>query len=253
MRSETISIHGGFDHDPATKAVAPPIYQNVAYEFDSADHGAALFNLEVEGFRYSRISNPTTDILEKRVAQLEGGAGALAVASGQAALAYAFLTLADHGGNIVAPPQLYGTTHTLLAHTLRRNGVEARFARSDRAEDIAPLIDETTRAVFCESIGNPAGNICDIEAIARVAHERGVPLIVDNTVATPILLRPIAHGADIVVHSLTKFMGGHGVAMGGAIVDSGAFDWKAQAERFPQFSEPDESYHGLVYCRALRR
>ncbi len=248
MRSETISIHGGFDHDPATKAVAPPIYQNVAYEFDSADHGAALFNLEVEGFRYSRISNPTTDILEKRVAQLEGGAGALAVASGQAALAYAFLTLADHGGNIVAPPQLYGTTHTLLAHPLRRNGVEARFARSDRAEDIAPLIDETTRAVFCESIGNPAGNICDIEAIAKVAHERGVPLIVDNTVATPILLRPIAHGADIVVHSLTKFMGGHGVAMGGAIVDSGAFDWKAQAERFPQFSEPDESYHGLVYC-----
>jgi len=248
MRSETISIHGGFDHDPATKAVAPPIYQNVAYEFDSADHGAALFNLEVEGFRYSRISNPTTDILEKRVAQLEGGVAALAVASGQAALAYAFLTLADHGGNIVAPPQLYGTTHTLLAHTLRRNGVEARFARSDRAEDIAVLIDDATRAVFCESIGNPAGNICDIEAIAKVAHERGVPLIVDNTVATPILLRPIAHGADIVVHSLTKFMGGHGVAMGGAIVDSGAFDWKAQAARFPQFSEPDDSYHGLVYC-----
>ncbi len=248
MRSETISIHGGFDHDPATKAVAPPIYQTVAYEFDSADHGAALFNLEVEGFRYSRISNPTVDILEKRVAQLEGGAAALAVASGQAALAYAFLTLADHGGNIVAPPTLYGTTHTLLAHTLRRNGVEARFAASERAEDIAPLIDGATRAVFCESIGNPAGNICDIEAIARVAHERGVPLIVDNTVATPILLRPIAHGADIVVHSLTKFMGGHGVAMGGAIVDSGAFDWTANAKRFPQFSEPDESYHGLVYC-----
>ena len=247
MRSETISIHGGFDCDPTTKAVAPPIYQNVAYEFDSADHGAALFNLEVEGFRYSRISNPTTEILEKRVAQLEGGVSALAVASGQAALAYAFLTLADNGGNIVAPPQLYGTSHTLLAHTLRRNGVEARFAKSDRAEDIAPLIDETTRAVFCETIGNPAGNICDIEAIAAVAHARGVPLIVDNTVATPILMRPIAHGADIVVHSLTKFMGGHGVAMGGAIVDSGAFDWKAQAKRFPQFSEPDESYHGLVY------
>ena len=249
MRSETISIHGGFDCDPTTKAVAPPIYQNVAYEFDSADHGAALFNLETEGYRYSRISNPTTDILEKRVAQLEGGVSALAVASGQAALAYAFLTLADNGGNIVAPPQLYGTTHTLLAHTLRRNGVEARFAASDRAEDIAPLIDETTRAVFCETIGNPAGNICDIEAIAAVAHARGVPLIVDNTVATPILMRPIAHGADIVVHSLTKFMGGHGVAMGGAIVDSGAFDWTAQAKRFPQFSEPDESYHGLVYSQ----
>jgi O-acetylhomoserine (thiol)-lyase len=247
MRSETISIHGGFDCDPTTKAVAPPIYQNVAYEFDSADHGAALFNLEAEGYRYSRIANPTTDILEKRVAQLEGGAAALAVASGQAALAYAFLTLADGGGNIVAPPQLYGTTHTLLAHTLRHNGVEARFARSDRADDIALLIDDATRAVFCETIGNPAGNICDIEAIAAVAHARGVPLIVDNTVATPILLRPIEHGADIVVHSLTKFMGGHGVAMGGAIVDSGAFDWAAQPKRFPQFSEPDESYHGLIY------
>ncbi len=248
MRSETISIHGGFDHDPTTKAVAPPIYQNVAYEFESADQAAALFNLEVEGFRYSRVSNPTADILEKRVAQLEGGVAALAVASGQAALAYAFLTLADRGGNIVAPPTLYGTTHTLLAHILRRNGVEARFARSERPEDIAPLIDETTRAVFCELIGNPAGNVCDIEAIAKVAHERGVPLIVDNTVATPILLRPIAHGADIVVHSLTKFMGGHGAAMGGAIVDSGAFDWTAQAKRFPQFSEPEESYHGLVYA-----
>jgi O-acetylhomoserine (thiol)-lyase len=249
MRSETISIHGGFDHDPVTKAVAPPIYQNVAYQFDSADHGAALFNLEADGFRYSRIANPTTDVLEKRVALLEGGVGALAVASGQAALAYAFLTLADHGGNIVAPPQLYGTTHTLLAHTLRRSGVEARFAAGDSAEEIAARIDAATRAVFCESIGNPAGNICDIEAIAAAAHARGVPLIVDNTVATPILLRPIAHGADIVVHSLTKFMGGHGAAMGGAIVDSGAFDWTAHAERFPQFSQPDESYHGLVYSQ----
>src|SRR5271156_6964485 len=253
MRSETISVHGGFGRDPATKAVAPPIYQNVAYEFESADEAAAMFNLEVPGYRYSRIANPTTDILEKRVAQLEGGVAALAVASGQAALNYAFLTLADRGGSIVAPPQLYGTTHTLLAHTLRRNGVEARFAKSDRAEDIAPLIDETTRAVFCESIGNPAGNICDIEAIARIAHERGVPLIVDNTVATPILLRPIAHGADIVVHSLTKFMGGHGVAMGGAIVDSGAFDWMAHAKRFPQFCEPDASSHGLVYAERFGR
>ncbi len=248
MRNETISIHGGFDHDPATKAVAPPIYQTVAYEFDSADHGAALFNLEVEGYRYSRIANPTTDILEKRVALLEGGASALALASGQAALAYAFLTLADHGGSIVAPPTLYGTTHTLLAHTLRHNRVEARFAKSERAEDIAPLIDGSTRALFCESIGNPAGNICDIAALADLAHAHGVPLVVDNTVATPILLRPIEHGADIVVHSLTKFMGGHGVAMGGAIVDAGRFDWRAQAARFPQFSEPDESYHGLVYC-----
>jgi O-acetylhomoserine (thiol)-lyase len=248
MRRETISIHGGFIFDPATKAVAPPIYQNVAYEFDSADHGAALFNLETPGFRYSRIANPTTDILEKRVAQLEGGVSALAVASGQAALTYAFLTLADRGGNIVAPPQLYGTTHTLLAHTLKWHGIEARFAPSDRAVDIAHLIDETTRAVFCESVGNPAGNICDIEALAEVSHARGVPLLVDNTVATPILLRPIEHGADVVVHSLTKFMGGHGVAMGGAIVDSGGFDWRAQSSRFPMFCEPDDSYHGLVYA-----
>jgi len=248
MRKETISIHGGFTCDPATKAVAPPIYQNVGYEFESADQAAALFNLEVPGFRYSRIANPTTDILEKRVAQLEGGVSALAVASGQAALAYAFLTLADRGGSIVTPPQLYGTTHTLLAHTLKRQGIQARFAASDRAADMAPLVDESTRAIFCESVGNPAGNICDIEALAEIARGRGVPLIVDNTVATPMLLRPIEHGADIVVHSLTKFMGGHGVAMGGAIVDSGRFDWTSQASRFPMFCEPDESYHGLVYA-----
>ena len=248
MRSETISIHGGFGHDPTTRAVAAPIYQNVAYEFESADEAAAMFNLEAPGYRYSRIANPTTDILERRVAQLEGGVAALAVASGQAALNYAFLTLADRGGGIVAPPQLYGTTHTLLAHTLKRNGVDARFAKSDRAEDIAAEIDENTRAVFCESVGNPAGNICDLEAIAKVAHAAGVPLIVDNTVATPILLRPFEHGADIVVHSLTKFMGGHGVAMGGAIVDSGKFDWRAHAARFPMLCEPDESYHGLVYA-----
>jgi O-acetylhomoserine (thiol)-lyase len=247
MRRETITVHGGFVCDPATHAVAPPIYQNVAFEFDSADHGAALFNLEVEGYRYSRINNPTVDILENRIAMLEGGRSALAVASGQAALAYAFLTLADRGGNIVAPPQLYGTTHTLLAHTLKRNGVEARFAASDRAADLERLIDDDTRAVFCESIGNPAGNICDIEALAALAHAHGAPLIVDNTVATPMLLRPIEYGADIVVHSLTKFMGGHGAAMGGAIVDSGTFDWRAAARRFPMFSEPDESYHGLVY------
>ena len=247
MRNETLSIHGGFASDPSTKAVAVPVYQTVAYEFDSADHGAALFNLEVEGFRYSRISNPTTEVLERRVALLEGGVGALSAASGQAALNNAILTLADHGGNIVSPPQLYGTTHTLFAHNFRRQGIEARFARSDRAEDIEPLIDDNTRAVFCETIGNPAGNVCDIEALAQAAHRHGVPLVVDNTVATPILLRPIDYGADIVVHSLTKFMGGHGVAMGGAIVDAGRFDWREHAARFPMFSEPDESYHGMVY------
>jgi O-acetylhomoserine (thiol)-lyase len=253
MRNETISVHGGFVSDPTTKAVAVPIYQSVAYAFDNADHGAALFNLETDGFRYSRISNPTNEVLERRVAALEGGVAAISVASGQAALNYAFLTLADCGGNIVSPPQLYGTTHTLLAHNMRRQGIEARFAANDGAEAIERLIDENTRAVFCESIGNPAGNICDIEAFAKAAHRHGVPLVVDNTVATPILLRPIEYGADIVVHSLTKFMGGHGAAMGGAIVDSGAFDWAAEARRFPMFSEPDESYHGLVYLDRFGR
>ena len=248
MRRETMAVHSGFDCDPTTKAVAVPIYQSVAYAFDSADHGAALFNLEQEGFRYSRISNPTNQVLEQRVAELEGGVAGVSLASGQAALHYAFVTLADHGGNIVTTPQLYGTTHTLLSHVLKRQGIEGRFAASDSAADIEALIDEDTRAVFCESVGNPAGNVCDIEAIAAAAHRHGVPLIVDNTVATPILLRPIEHGADIVVHSLTKFMGGHGAVMGGMVVDGGRFDWRANARRFPMFSEPDESYHGLIYA-----
>jgi O-acetylhomoserine (thiol)-lyase len=247
MRKETIAVHGGFNHDPATHAVAVPIYQTVAYAFDSADHGAALFNLESDGFRYSRISNPTVDVLEQRIAALEGGQAALAVSTGQAALYYAIATLADCGGNIVSVPQLYGTTHTLFSHILPKQGITCRFAASDRAEDVARLIDENTRAVFCESIGNPAGNICDIERLAEVAHAHGVPLVVDNTVATPILLRPIDYGADIVVHSLTKFMGGHGTSLGGAVVDSGNFPWAQNAHRFPMFCEPDPSYHGLVY------
>lgn len=248
MRAETIAVHAGFEHDPTTHAVAVPIYQSVAYSFDSADHGAALFNLEEEGFRYSRIANPTVAVLEKRVAELEGGHSALAVATGQAALHYAIATLADHGGNIVSVPQLYGTTHTLLAHVLPRQGITTRFAASDSPDDIAKLIDGDTRAVYCESIGNPAGNICDIAALAEVAHAHGVPLVVDNTVATPILLRPIEHGADIVIGSLTKFMGGHGTTLGGILVDSGRFPWMAHAKRFPMFCEPDVSYHGLVYA-----
>jgi O-acetylhomoserine (thiol)-lyase len=247
MKSETKAIHSGYDVEPTTKAVAVPIYQTVAYAFDSAEHGAALFNLEVEGFRYSRINNPTNAVLERRVAALEGGIEALSVSSGQAALNYAVSNLTDMGTNIVSVPQLYGTTHTLFAHVLRRQGVEARFAPSDRAEAIDALIDQNTRAVFCESIGNPAGNICDIESLAAVAHRHGVPLIVDNTVATPILLRPIEYGADVVVHSLTKFMGGHGTTMGGIIVDSGKFPWKRHRKRFPMLTEPDQSYHGLVY------
>jgi O-acetylhomoserine (thiol)-lyase len=253
MQRETVAVHGGFDFDPATHAVAAPIYQTVAYAFDSADHGAALFNLEVEGYRYSRISNPTTEVLEKRVAALEGGVEAIALASGQAALYFALVNLADQGGNIVATPQLYGTTHTLLSHILPRQGIEGRFAQSDAPEAAERLIDENTRAVFCESVGNPAGNICDIEAMAAIAHRNGVPLVVDNTVATPILMRPIEFGADVVVHSLTKFMGGHGTTLGGAVVDSGAFDWKSHAACFPMFSEPDKSYHGLVYTERFGR
>src|ERR1700743_3244115 len=247
MRNETMSIHAGYDPEPTTKSVSVPIYQTVAYAFDSADHGAALFNLETEGFRYSRISNPTTAVLEKRVAELEGGVGALAVAPGQAALHFSFVNVADHGGNIVSVPQLYGTTHTLLGHILPRQGITGRFDESDPPDAIERLIDENTRAVFAETIGNPAGNICDIEALARAAHRHGVPLVVDNTVATPILLKPFDYGADIAIHSLTKFLGGHGTTLGGMIVDSGRFPWKEQARRFPFFSEPDNSYHGLIY------
>ena len=248
MKNETVAVHGGYESDPTTKAVAVPIYQTVAYEFDSADHGAALFNLEVEGYRYGRISNPTTAVLERRVAALEGGVEALCVASGQAALNYAVLNLTALGTNIVSVPQLYGTTYTLFGHILPSQGINVRFAESDRPEAIEKLIDDGTRAIFCESVGNPAGNICDIEALAAVGERHGVPLIVDNTVATPILLRPIDYGADIVVHSLTKFMGGHGTTIGGAIVDSSKFPWKANARRFPMFNEPDASYHGLVYA-----
>ncbi len=247
MKSDTVAVHGGYETEPTTRAVAVPIYQTVAYEFESADHGAALFNLEVEGHRYSRISNPTTAVLERRIAELEGGVEALCVSSGQAALNYAMLNLADMGGNIVSVPQLYGTTHTLFAHVLPSQGIAVRFAESDAPAAIEKLIDENTRGIFCESIGNPAGNICDIEALANVAERRGVPLVVDNTLATPILLRPIDYGADIVIHSLTKFLGGHGTTLGGAIVDSGRFPWQAHARRFPKFNEPDPSYHGLIY------
>lgn len=249
FRNETIALHAGYEVDPTTKAVAVPIYQTVAYAFDSAEHGAALFNLEVDGYRYSRISNPTTAVLERRVAALEGGLEALSVSTGQAALHYAVLNLATMGKNIVSVPQLYGTTHTLFAHLLPSLGIAVRFAESDAPSAIERLIDNDTRGVFCESVGNPAGNICDVEALATVAHRHGVPLIVDNTVAPPILLRPVEYGADIVVHSLTKFMGGHGTTLGGIIVDSGNFPWEEHCQRFPMFSEPDASYHGLVYTK----
>lgn len=253
MRSETIAIHAGYEVDPTTRAVAVPIYQTVAYAFDSAAHGAALFDLEAEGFRYSRISNPTTAVLERRMAALEGGLEAMAVSSGQTAIYYALANVADAGCNVVSVPQLYGTTYTLFAHYLPRLGTEVRIAESDAPAAIAACMDAHTRAVYCESIGNPAGNICDVAALAELAHRHGVPLIVDNTVASPVLLRPIEHGADIVVHSLTKFLGGHGTTLGGVIIDAGRFDWSANAARYPMFSQPDASYHGLVYTEHFGR
>jgi O-acetylhomoserine (thiol)-lyase len=247
VKRDTIAIHGGYEVDPTTKAVAVPIYQTVSYAFDSADHAAALFNLEAEGYRYTRIGNPTTAVLERRVAALEGGLDALCVSSGQAAVNYAVLNVTQLGSNIVSVPQLYGTTHTLFAHILPSQGVVVRFAETDHPQALEKLIDDKTSAIFCESVGNPAGNICDIEALANLAHRHGIPLIVDNTVASPILLRPIEHGADIVLHSLTKFLGGHGTTLGGAIIDSGNFSWKEHASRFPMFNQPDASYHGMVY------
>lgn len=251
MRDETKLIHSGYETDPTTHAVATPIYQTVAYEFDNAQHGADLFNLAVPGNIYTRIMNPTTDVLEKRVADLEGGVGGLALSAGSAAINYSILNIAEAGSNIVTTPQLYGGTYTLFAHMLPRLGIEVRFAGGDGPDDIAPLIDAQTKAVFSETIGNPAGNIIDIEALAQCAHEHGVPLIVDNTVATPILIKPIEYGADIVVHSLTKYMGGHGNSLGGIIVDGGTFPWADHGERFPMLTTPEASYHGVVYTDAL--
>jgi len=247
MKRETIAIHAGYDGDPTTKAVAVPIYQTIAFEFDSAEHGAALFNLEVEGNIYTRIGNPTNTILEKRVAALEGGVGALSVSSGMASIHYSIINIAEMGNNIVSLPQLYGATYTLLSCVLPKQGIMGRFAASESPDDVEKLIDENTRAVFCESVGNPAGNVADLEGLARVAHKHGVPLIVDNTVATPILLRPIEYGADVVLHSMTKFMGGHGTTLGGMIVDSGKFPWHEYPERFYMLTRPEPSYHGVVY------
>ena len=249
MRPETIALHAGYDCDPATKAVAVPIYQTVAYSFDSAAHGAALFDLEVDGFRYTRIGNPTSAVLERRLAELEGGVDALVVSSGQSAMYYTVLNLIEPGRNLVSVPQLYGTTHTLFAHILPRYGIKVKFGSSDRPEELESLIDGNTRALFCETVGNPAGNICDLEALAAIAQRARIPLVVDNTVPTPILMRPIEYGADIVVHSLTKFLGGHGTTLGGAVIDSGRFRWEQLGMRYPMFTEPDPSYHGLIYTR----
>ncbi|WP_260259670.1 O-acetylhomoserine aminocarboxypropyltransferase/cysteine synthase family protein [Vibrio intestinalis] len=251
MKDETLSIHFGYETDPTTKSVATPIYQTVAYEFDSAQHGADLFNLEVPGNIYTRIMNPTNDVLEKRMAALEGGIAGLVVSAGSAAINYAILTLAEAGDNIVSTPQLYGGTYTLFAHMLPKQGIEVRFAKDDKPESLAELIDENTKAVYCESIGNPAGNIIDLQGVADVAHAQGVPVIVDNTVATPALCKPIEFGADIVVHSLTKYVGGHGTTLGGIIIDSGKFPWAEHKERFPVMNQPEPSYHGVVYTEAF--
>ncbi|WP_325892210.1 O-acetylhomoserine aminocarboxypropyltransferase/cysteine synthase family protein [Grimontia sp. NTOU-MAR1] len=251
MKDETLSIHAGYQTDPTTKSVATPIYQTVAYEFDSAQHGADLFNLEVPGNIYTRIMNPTNDVLEQRMAALEGGLASLVVSAGSAAINYAILTLAEAGDNIVSTPQLYGGTYTLFAHMLPKQGIEVKFAKDDSPESLAELIDDNTKAVYCESIGNPAGNIVDLGRVAELAHEKGVPVIVDNTVATPVLCKPIEHGADIVVHSLTKYIGGHGTTLGGVIVDSGKFPWAQHKERFPVLNQPEPSYHGVVYAEAF--
>ncbi len=248
---ETVSVHGGYSPDPTTKAAAVPLYQTVAYAFDSAQHGADLFDLKVPGNIYTRIMNPTQDVLEQRVAALEGGIAALALASGQAAVTYSILTIAEAGDNIVSSTALYGGTYNLFAHTLPQYGITTRFADHRDPKSFEPLIDAKTKAVFVESLGNPAGNVTDIAAIAAIAHRHGVPLIVDNTVPTPYLSRPIEHGADIVVHSLTKYLGGHGTSVGGAIVDSGKFPWAQHKERFKRLNEPDVSYHGVVYTEAL--
>lgn len=251
MKKNSIALHAGYETESTTKSVAVPIYQTVAYEFDNAQHGADLFNLAVPGNIYSRIMNPTVDVLEKRIAELEGGIASLVVSAGSAAINYSILNIAEIGDNIVATPQLYGGTYTLFAHMLPKQGIEVRFADSDKAEDIAKLIDNKTKAVFSETIGNPAGNIVDIESIAKTAHDHGVPLIVDNTVATPMIINPIEYGADIVVHSLTKYIGGHGTTLGGVIVDSGKFPWADHKEKFHMLNEPEPSYHGVVYTEAF--
>ncbi|KUZ11675.1 O-acetylhomoserine aminocarboxypropyltransferase [Burkholderia diffusa] len=250
-RLETIAVHGGYRPDPTTRAVAVPIYQTVAYAFDDTQHGADLFDLKVQGNIYTRIMNPTTDVLEQRIAALEGGIGALALASGQAAVTYAIQTIAEAGDNIVSASSLYGGTYNLFAHTLPQYGITTRFADPRDPGSFEPLIDARTKAIFAESVGNPLGNVTDIAALAEVAHRHGIPLIVDNTVPSPYLLRPFEHGADIVVHSLTKYLGGHGTSLGGAIVDSGKFPWARHADRFKRLNEPDVSYHGVVYTEAF--
>ena len=251
MKFETIAIHGGYSPEPTTKSVAVPIYQTTSYSFDDTQHGADLFDLKVAGNIYTRIMNPTSDVLEKRVAAMEGGIGALALASGSAATTYAIMTICEAGENIVSTSTLYGGTYTLFAHQLPRFGVDVKFGDYDDIPSLEKLIDKKTKAIFCESIGNPAANVVDVPEIAKIAHKHNIPLIVDNTVPSPYLFRPIEHGADIVVHSLTKYMGGHGTTIGGIIVDSGKFPWAKHKTKFKRLNTPDMSYHGVVFTEAM--
>ena len=251
MKLESLALHYGYESEGTTKAAAVPIYQTTSYTFDNTQHGADLFDLKVSGNIYTRIMNPTTDVLEQRLAAMEGGIGALAVASGMAAITYAIQCICEVGTNIVSTSQLYGGTYNLFAHSLPKQGIDVRMVSADDFDGFEKAIDDKTRAIFCESIGNPAGNIVDIKKIAEIAHKKGVPLIVDNTVATPYLCRPIELGADIIIHSLTKYIGGHGTSIGGVIIDSGKFDWVANKDRFAVLNEPDPSYHGVVYTEAL--
>jgi len=251
MKLESLALHHGYTSEATTKAAAVPIYQTTSFTFDDTQHGADLFDLKVPGNIYTRIMNPTQDVLEQRVAAMEGGIAALALASGMSAITYAIQTITQAGDNIVSTSQLYGGTYNLFAHSLPKQGVEVRMASFDDFDKMESLIDDKTKAVFCESIGNPAGNVVDLQRLSEIAHKHGVPLIVDNTVATPYLCKPFEHGADIVIHSLTKYIGGHGTSIGGIIVDSGGFDWAGNKDRFPMLNEPDPSYHGVVYTEAL--
>jgi O-acetylhomoserine (thiol)-lyase len=251
MRPETLAVHAGYSPDPTTKAVAVPIYQTTSYAFDDTQHGADLFDLKVQGNIYTRIMNPTNAVLEARVAALEGGIGGLALASGQAAITYSLLTIMEAGQNVVSSATLYGGTYNLFAHTLPQYGITVRFADHRDPSSFEKLIDDGTRAIYCESVGNPLGNVTDFAALADIAHRHGIPLIVDNTVPTPYLCRPFEHGADIVVHSLTKYLGGHGNSIGGMLVDSGRFPWAKHADKFPRLNTPDVSYHGVVFTEAL--
>ncbi len=251
MKLESLALHHGYSSEETTKAAAVPIYQTTSYTFDDTQHGADLFDLKVPGNIYTRIMNPTTDVLEKRLAEMEGGVAGLAVASGMAAITYAIQCICQVGDNILSTSQVYGGTYNLFAHTFPRQGIDVRMISADDFDAFEKAIDNKTKAIFCETIGNPAGNIVDIQTLAKIAHKHGIPLIVDSTVATPFLCKPIDFGADIVIHSLTKYIGGHGSSIGGIIIDSGKFDWVANKERFPMLNEPDPSYHGVVYTEAL--